>query len=114
MSVRVSMGRMRVELEMEMEESGQYQDEGRKTDSSHTIGLAPELPEDLYHLIKKAVAVRKHLEKNRHDKGELRLSLLIVPWLHSVSFIAVCIRSLFTMTPIPQTGFDEKSVKHKN
>jgi small subunit ribosomal protein S13e len=33
-------------------------------------GLAPELPEDLYHLIKKAVAVRKHLEKNRHDKGK--------------------------------------------
>ena len=28
-------------------------------------GLAPEIPEDLYMLIKKAVAVRKHLEKNR-------------------------------------------------
>merc|ERR1719238_2412721 len=28
-------------------------------------GLAPALPEDLYHLIKKAVAVRKHLDKNR-------------------------------------------------
>uniref|UniRef100_A0A672HJA9 Small ribosomal subunit protein uS15 n=1 Tax=Salarias fasciatus TaxID=181472 RepID=A0A672HJA9_SALFA len=28
-------------------------------------GLAPDLPEDLYHLIKKAVAVRKHLERNR-------------------------------------------------
>lgn len=31
-------------------------------------GLAPELPEDLYHLIKKAVAMRKHLEANRKDK----------------------------------------------
>merc|ERR1712080_565929 len=31
-------------------------------------GLAPSLPEDLYCLIKKAVAVRKHLEKNRKDK----------------------------------------------
>src|SRR5205814_2640786 len=47
-------------------------------------GLAPEIPEDLYHLIKKvspqsmlmwiisltskAVAVRKHLERNRKDK----------------------------------------------
>merc|ERR1712129_686718 len=30
-------------------------------------GLAPEIPEDLYHLIKKAVAVRKHLERNRKD-----------------------------------------------
>jgi len=26
-------------------------------------GLAPELPEDLYHLIKKAVNIRRHLEK---------------------------------------------------
>lgn len=31
-------------------------------------GLAPEIPEDLYHLIKKAVSVRKHLERNRKDK----------------------------------------------
>lgn len=29
------------------------------------IGLAPDLPEDLYYLIKKAVAIRKHLEKHR-------------------------------------------------
>lgn len=28
-------------------------------------GLGPDLPEDLYHLIKKAVAIRKHLERNR-------------------------------------------------
>lgn len=28
-------------------------------------GLAPDLPEDLYFLIKKAVAIRKHLERNR-------------------------------------------------
>uniref|UniRef100_A0A2K6V201 Small ribosomal subunit protein uS15 n=1 Tax=Saimiri boliviensis boliviensis TaxID=39432 RepID=A0A2K6V201_SAIBB len=31
-------------------------------------GLAPGLPEDLYRLIKKAVAVEKHLERNRKDK----------------------------------------------
>merc|ERR1712203_92525 len=30
-------------------------------------GCAPSLPEDLYHLIKKAVAMRKHMEKNRKD-----------------------------------------------
>lgn len=30
-------------------------------------GLAPSIPEDLYHLIKKAVSVRKHLERNRKD-----------------------------------------------
>jgi ribosomal protein S15P/S13E len=29
------------------------------------VGLAPDLPEDLYYLIKKAVAIRKHLEKHR-------------------------------------------------
>jgi len=40
-------------------------------------GLAPELPEDLYQLIKKAVNVRKHLEKNRKDKdGKFRLILI--------------------------------------
>merc|ERR1719186_807814 len=31
-------------------------------------GLAPDIPEDLYHLIKKAVSIRKHLERNRKDK----------------------------------------------
>jgi len=37
-------------------------------------GLAPQVPEDLYHLIKKAIAVRKHLEKFRKDKdSKLRL-----------------------------------------
>ena len=30
-------------------------------------GLAPEIPEDLYHLIKKAVSMRKHLEFNNKD-----------------------------------------------
>mmetsp|Transcript_22163 Transcript_22163/g.21866 ORF Transcript_22163/g.21866 Transcript_22163/m.21866 type:complete len:152 (+) Transcript_22163:36-491(+) len=40
-------------------------------------GLAPEIPEDLYHLIKKAVSVRKHLERSRKDKdGKFRLILV--------------------------------------
>ena len=40
-------------------------------------GLAPELPEDLYFLIKKAVAIRKHLEKNRSDvDAKFRLILV--------------------------------------
>ena len=30
-----------------------------------TAGLAPSIPEDLYHMIKKGVSIRKHLEKNR-------------------------------------------------
>ena len=37
-------------------------------------GLAPQIPEDLYYLIKKAVSIRKHLEKFRKDKdGKFRL-----------------------------------------
>ena len=39
-------------------------------------GLAPQIPEDLYHLIKKAVNIRKHLEKCRADKdSKFRLIL---------------------------------------
>ncbi len=38
-------------------------------------GLAPSLPEDLYHMIKKAVAIRKHLEKNR----KVRVACLLQP-----------------------------------
>eukprot|EP00116_Pleurobrachia_bachei_P011725 sb/3471987/ len=42
-------------------------------------GLASKIPEDLYHLIKKAVAIRKHLEKNRQDKdSKYRLTSLFV------------------------------------
>jgi ribosomal protein S15P/S13E len=40
-------------------------------------GLAPDIPEDLYFLIKKAVSMRKHLERNRKDKdGKFRLILI--------------------------------------
>ncbi|OCF54889.1 40S ribosomal protein S13 [Kwoniella sp. B9012] len=42
-----------------------------------TNGLAPSIPEDMYHLIKKAVSVRKHLERNRADKdGKFRMILI--------------------------------------
>merc|ERR1712193_82520 len=46
------------------------------------MGLRPSaigvhLPEDLYFLIKKAVTMRKHLDKNRKDKhGKFRLILV--------------------------------------
>ena len=41
------------------------------------IGLAPEIPEDLYCLIKKAVSVRKHLDKFRGDTdAKFRLILI--------------------------------------
>ncbi|XP_023072629.1 40S ribosomal protein S13-like [Piliocolobus tephrosceles] len=48
-------------------------------------GLAPDLPEDLYHLIKKAVAVRKHLERNRKDKGAKFHLILIESWIHRLA-----------------------------
>merc|ERR1712079_799290 len=40
-------------------------------------GLAPDLPEDIYYLIKKAVSIRKHLERNRKDRdSKFRLILV--------------------------------------
>jgi small subunit ribosomal protein S13e len=48
-------------------------------------GLAPELPEDLYCLIKKAVAVRKHLERNRRDKDSKFRLILIESRIHRLA-----------------------------
>mmetsp|Transcript_53538 Transcript_53538/g.44946 ORF Transcript_53538/g.44946 Transcript_53538/m.44946 type:complete len:80 (-) Transcript_53538:119-358(-) len=39
-------------------------------------GIAPELPEDLFHLIKNAVNIRTHLQSNKMDmSGKFRLIL---------------------------------------
>ncbi|MFO0131122.1 MAG: 30S ribosomal protein S15 [bacterium] len=35
------------------------------------------MPEDLYNLIKKAVSIRKHLEKNRKDKDSKYRLILV-------------------------------------
>jgi small subunit ribosomal protein S13e len=48
-------------------------------------GLAPELPEDLYMLIKKAVSVRKHLDRNRKDKDAKFRLILIESRIHRLS-----------------------------
>eukprot|EP01091_Cochliopodium_minus_P007649 TRINITY_DN17537_c0_g1_i1.p1 TRINITY_DN17537_c0_g1~~TRINITY_DN17537_c0_g1_i1.p1 ORF type:complete len:152 (-),score=40.16 TRINITY_DN17537_c0_g1_i1:90-545(-) len=48
-------------------------------------GLAPQLPEDLYHLIKKAVAIRKHLEKLRKDKDSKFRLILVESRIHRLS-----------------------------
>ncbi|PKY05043.1 hypothetical protein P168DRAFT_289872 [Aspergillus campestris IBT 28561] len=45
----------------------------------------PELPEDLYFLIKKAVAVRKHLERNRKDIDSKFRLILIESRIHRLS-----------------------------
>jgi len=48
-------------------------------------GLGPELPEDLYFLIKKAVNVRKHLERNRQDKDSKFRLILIESRIHRLA-----------------------------
>mmetsp|Transcript_5283 Transcript_5283/g.8293 ORF Transcript_5283/g.8293 Transcript_5283/m.8293 type:complete len:152 (-) Transcript_5283:64-519(-) len=48
-------------------------------------GLASELPEDLYHLIKKAVNIRKHLERNRADTDSKFRLILIESRVHRLS-----------------------------
>jgi len=50
-----------------------------------TAGLAPELPEDLYHLIKKAVNIRRHLEKNRKDIDSKFRLILIESRIHRLA-----------------------------
>ncbi|PWN31137.1 40S ribosomal protein S13 [Jaminaea rosea] len=48
-------------------------------------GLAPSIPEDLYHLIKKAVSVRKHLERNRKDMDSKFRLILIESRIHRLA-----------------------------
>eukprot|EP00178_Gracilaria_changii_P009597 TRINITY_DN27967_c0_g1_i1.p1 TRINITY_DN27967_c0_g1~~TRINITY_DN27967_c0_g1_i1.p1 ORF type:complete len:153 (+),score=19.21 TRINITY_DN27967_c0_g1_i1:47-505(+) len=48
-------------------------------------GLAPSIPEDLYCLIKKAVSVRKHLERLRKDKDAKFRLILIESRIHRLS-----------------------------
>merc|ERR1712110_939520 len=52
--------------------------------SSRPTG-SPEIPEDLYYLIKKAVQVRKHLERNRQDKDAKFRLILVEARIHRVS-----------------------------
>jgi len=48
-------------------------------------GLAPEIPEDLYHLIKKAVQMRKHLERNRKDKDSKFRLIMVESKIHRLA-----------------------------
>jgi len=50
-----------------------------------TAGLAPELPEDLYFLIKKAVNIRRHLEKNRKDIDSKFRLILVESRIHRLA-----------------------------
>lgn len=53
--------------------------------SLHCTGLAPGIPEDLWFLVKKAVAVRKHLEVNRKDKDSKFRLILIESRIHRLA-----------------------------
>merc|ERR1719320_493707 len=48
-------------------------------------GMAPELPEDYYYLIKKAVSIRKHLERNRKDKDAKFRLILVESRIHRLA-----------------------------
>ncbi|KAI1724387.1 ribosomal protein s15 domain-containing protein [Ditylenchus destructor] len=48
-------------------------------------GMAPEIPEDLYHLIKKAVSIRKHLERMRKDIDSKFRLILVESRIHRLS-----------------------------
>ena len=47
--------------------------------------MAPELPEDCYYLIKKAVSIRKHLERNRKDKDAKFRLILVESRIHRLA-----------------------------
>merc|ERR1719354_997844 len=62
-----------------------------------TNGLAPELPEDLYYLIKKAVAIRKHLDRNRKDKDSKFRLILVESRIHRLARYYKRVKSLPAM-----------------
>ena len=45
-------------------------------------GVAPEIPEDLYSLMKKAVNIRKHIEKSKRDKDSKYRLILVESKIH--------------------------------
>merc|ERR1712162_71565 len=57
-------------------------------------GMAPEIPEDLYYLIKKAVTIRKHLEYNHKDKDSKFHLILVESRIHRLSRYYKRVKSL--------------------
>ena len=48
-------------------------------------GVAPEFPEDLYCLMRKAVSIRKHIEKNSRDKDSKYRLILVESKIHRLA-----------------------------
>mmetsp|Transcript_6857 Transcript_6857/g.16588 ORF Transcript_6857/g.16588 Transcript_6857/m.16588 type:complete len:152 (-) Transcript_6857:74-529(-) len=57
-------------------------------------GLAPEIPEDLYFLIKKAVSMRKHLDRFRQDKDSKFRLILVESRIHRLARYYKTVRKL--------------------
>lgn len=45
-------------------------------------GIAPEIPEDLYCLMKRAVNIRKHIEKSKRDRDSKYRLILVESKIH--------------------------------
>ena len=83
-------------------------------------GLASEIPEDLYHMIKKAVSIRKHLERNRkvgltnvmNRFPRLRNARLIVRALMRVkgAYLVACMEGLVPF--IKKIYYPEPNQRH--
>ena len=48
-------------------------------------GIAPEFPEDLYCLMRKAVQIRKHIEKNNRDRDSKYRLILVESKIHRLA-----------------------------
>ena len=62
--------------------------------------MAPELPEDCYHLIKKAVSIRKHLERNRKDRDAKFRLILVESRIHRLARLSTLRCSYFHVVDI--------------
>merc|ERR1712224_624559 len=50
-----------------------------------TAGIAPEIPEDIFFLIKRAISIRKHLDSNHKDKDSKFRLILVESRIHRLS-----------------------------
>jgi len=50
-----------------------------------SMGVAPDLPEDIYFMIKKAVGMRKHLDRNRKDRDAKFRLILVESRIHRLA-----------------------------
>jgi ribosomal protein S15P/S13E len=63
--------------------------------------LAPDLPEDMYFLIKKAVSIRKHLERNRKDKDAKFRLILVESRIHRLGRCVIIFLTPFSLSYFP-------------